>query len=140
MGKLGINKLVNFATGLNNLKTMVDDLDVDKLNVVPLDLKKLSDVVSQEVVKKMVYNKLNTKINNLENKIPDATTLIFKNQYNTDKQILAKKMKVEDVDIKTPSVSGLVTTTVLNTKIGEVENKIPDNSGLVTTTVLNTKC
>ena len=35
--------------------------------------------------------------------------------------------------------SGLVTTTVLDTKISEVENKIPDTSGLVTTTVLNTK-
>ena len=34
---------------------------------------------------------------------------------------------------------GLVTKTVLNTKISEVENKIPDKSGLVTTTVLNTK-
>ena len=30
-------------------------------------------------------------------------------------------------------------TIVLNTKIGEFENKIPDVSGLVTTTVLNTK-
>ena len=34
---------------------------------------------------------------------------------------------------------GLVTTTVLNTKISEVENKTPDTSGLVTTNVLNTK-
>ena len=35
--------------------------------------------------------------------------------------------------------SGLVTTTVLNTKINEVENKIPDTGCLVTTTVFNTK-
>ena len=40
---------------------------------------------------------------------------------------------------KKPDTSGLVTTTVLNTKIREVENKIPDTSGLVTTTVFNTK-
>ena len=38
-----------------------------------------------------------------------------------------------------PDISGLVTTTLLNTKIGEVENKIPDTNGLVTTIVLNTK-
>ena len=38
-----------------------------------------------------------------------------------------------------PEVSGLVTTTVFNTKIGEVENKIPDTNGLVTTTILTTK-
>ena len=36
-------------------------------------------------------------------------------------------------------MSGLVTTTVLNTKISEVENKIPNCCGLVTTAVLNTK-
>ena len=33
-------------------------------------------------------------------------------------------------------MSGLVTTTVLNTKISEYENKIPDTSSLVATTVL----
>ena len=37
--KLGINKLVNVPTGLNNLETKVDDLDVGKLKTVPLDLK-----------------------------------------------------------------------------------------------------
>ena len=41
--------------------------------------------------------------------------------------------KVGDVENKIPDISGLVTTTVLNTKTGEVENKIPDTSGLVTT-------
>ena len=46
---------------------------------------------------------------------------------------------MEIVIKKIPDTSGLVTTTVLNTKIREVENKIPDTSGLVTTTVFNTK-
>ena len=41
--KLGINKLVNVPTSLNNLKTKVDDLDVGKLKTVPVDLKKLSE-------------------------------------------------------------------------------------------------
>ena len=40
---------------------------------------------------------------------------------------------------KIPDTSGLVTTTVLNTKINEVENKIPNISNLVATTVLDTK-
>ena len=35
--------------------------------------------VSKEIVKKTVYNKLNTKVNNLENKIPDAYFLIQSN-------------------------------------------------------------
>ena len=37
--KLGINKLVNVATSLNNLKTKVNDLDVGKLKTVLVDLK-----------------------------------------------------------------------------------------------------
>ena len=51
-------------------------------------------------------------------------------------------MKNEDVEKKTknnPDTNGLVTTTVLITKISEVKNKIPDSSRLVTSTVLNTK-
>ena len=39
---------------------------------------------------------------------------------------------------KIPDTSGLVTTTVKNTKISEVENKIPNTSSLVSTTVFNT--
>ena len=39
--------------------------------------------------------------------------------------------------IKVPDTSGLVTTTVLNTKISEVENKIPDNSRYITIQELN---
>ena len=58
----------------------------------PIDLKKLSNLVGKKVVPKTVYNKLNMKVNNLENKTPDATTLIRRNQYNTDKQILVKKI------------------------------------------------
>ena len=39
---------------------------------------------------------------------------------------------------KIQDISGLVTTTVLNTEIREVENKIPNTSNLVTANVLNT--
>ena len=77
--KLDFNKLVNVLTDLNNLKIKEDDLDVGKLKTVSIDLKRLDDVVSKEVMKKTVYNKLNTKVNNLENKNPDAQTLIQTN-------------------------------------------------------------
>ena len=76
---------------MNNLETKVDDLDVGKFNNVPVDLKKLSDVVDTEVVKNTIFNTLKTKVNNLDNKIPDATTLIQINQYNADKQNLEEK-------------------------------------------------
>ena len=65
---LDTNKLVNIPRSLDNLKTKVNDLDVDKMKIVPVDLKKLSVVVSKEVVKKTVYNKLNTEVNNLRKK------------------------------------------------------------------------
>ena len=48
-------------TNLTNLKTEVDQLDIDKLVTVPVDLSKLSNVVKNEVVKKIVYDKLVTK-------------------------------------------------------------------------------
>ena len=87
--KLGINKLTNVPTSLNNLKTKVDDLDVSKLKTVSVDLKKLSDVVDTEVNKNTKFNTLKTKVISLENKIPDANTI---NQYNTYKQNLEKKI------------------------------------------------
>ena len=83
---------------MNNLKTKVDDLDVGKLKNVPVDLKKLGNVVDNKVVKSKKFSMLRTKVNNLEKKIPDATTLIHINQYNTDKQNLNKK--IGDVDKK----------------------------------------
>ena len=43
--KVYITKLMNVPTSLNNLETKVDDLGVGKLKAVPVDLKKLSDVV-----------------------------------------------------------------------------------------------
>ena len=75
---------MNVTTSFNNLKTNVDDLDVGKLNTIPIYLKKISDVVDNDVVKNTKFNLLKTKVNTLEKKISDATTLIHINQYNTD--------------------------------------------------------
>ena len=66
--KLDINKLINVSTSLNNFKTKVDDLDVGKLEIIPIDLKKLNDVVNNEVVKNTKFNTPKTKVNNLERK------------------------------------------------------------------------
>ena len=76
-----------------------------------------------------------TKVNSLGKKIPDATTLIHINQYNTDKQNLGKQ--IGGVDKKIPDTSGLVTATVLNTKISKVENKIPNDDKYITTLEFN---
>ena len=84
--KQDINKLVNVPTSLNNLKTKVDDLDLGKLKTVLIELKKFGDVVDSEVIKNTKFNTLKTKVNSLEKKIPDATTLFHINQYNTNKK------------------------------------------------------
>ena len=85
-------------TNLANLKHEVDKLDIDNLVPVPTNLSKLSDVVKNAVVKKDVYDKLVAKVNNidpsgfllktnydtnkleLENKIPDTSSLVKKKQ------------------------------------------------------------
>ena len=84
-----------------------------------------------------IQKTLKTKTFRLEKKIPDATNLIHLNEYNTDKQNLEKKSG--DVDKKISDMNGLVTTTILNTKIIKIENKIPNTSSLANTTILNTK-
>ena len=84
--------MVNVPTSLNDLKTKVDNLDVGKLKTVPVDLKKLSDVVDNEVFKNTNCKTLKTKVNSFKKKIPDATTFIHINQYNTDKQTSRKKV------------------------------------------------
>ena len=79
---------------MNNIKTKVDDLHVGKLKTVPVDLKTLSDVVCNEVVKNKKFNILKTEVNNSEKKITDATNLVHINQYNTDKQNSEKKFEM----------------------------------------------
>ena len=45
-------------SNLDSLKTEVDELDIDKLILVPVDLSKLIDVVKNDAVKKAVHVKL----------------------------------------------------------------------------------
>ena len=66
-------------TNLANLKTEVDKLDIARLTPVPNDLAKLSNVV-KNVAKKTEYNKLVTKVDNI-----DTTEFILKTTYDTDK-------------------------------------------------------
>ena len=74
-------------TNLANLKTEVDKLDIDKWVPVPTDLSKLSNVVKNDVVKKDVYDKLVTKVNNI-----DTSDFVLKTKYNTDKTELENKI------------------------------------------------
>ena len=71
-------------TSLNNLKTKVGDLDVGKLKTVPKDLRKVSDVVDNEVVKNTKFDTLKTKVNNLDQKF------LF-NLFNSNQSIQHRK-------------------------------------------------
>ena len=51
--KFDIDNLKNLPNNLSSLKTKVDKLDIDKLIHVPIDLSKLSNVLKNEVVKKL---------------------------------------------------------------------------------------
>ena len=56
-------------------------------------MKKLYDVVDKQFVRNAKFKILKTKLNNLDKKVPDATTLVHINQCNTDKKNLGKKWK-----------------------------------------------
>ena len=88
-------------SNLAGSKTEVDKIDVDKLKTVPVDLSKLSNVVNNDVVRKTVYNKLVTNLNNI-----NTTGFVLKTKYDTDKSDLKTKLVMKNK--KTPNTSGLV--------------------------------
>ena len=108
-------------TNLANLKTEVDKLDIDKLVSVPADLSKLSNAVNNDVVKKTEYDKLVSKVNNID---IGVGKFILRSDYDAD------KTKLENI---IPNISNLATKAALTT----VENKIPNISNLATS---STKC
>ena len=85
----------NLATksGLSDLKTEVDKIDIDKIQTVPANLSKLGNLIHDDVVKKLMYNKFVTKV-----KVRDTCELILKIKYNTDKSGPGKK--TDDADKK----------------------------------------
>ena len=134
-------------SNLASLKTEVDQLDIDKLKLVPNDLAKLSNLVKNDVVKKTEYDKLVAEVNGI-----DTTNLVSRTKYekdgsdfedkiskidkkNPDFSDLVKKSALKAVENKIPDVSGLATTSALSA----VENKIPDVSSLVKKTDFNSR-
>ena len=74
------------------------------------------------LLKKTVYDKLVTKVNNI-----DTSHFVLKTKCDTDMSKLENKI---------PDTSGLVEKTDCNTKITVIEGKIPDVSNLATKTAL----
>ena len=137
-----------------SLKPKIDQIDVDKLNTVPADWSKISNVVNNKVVKKTVYDKLVAEVNNV-----NASGFVLKTKYYTDKSNLEKKIsewcrqkipnisvlvkkktdygnaKITEIESKTSSIFSLATTAALTT----AENKIPDVSNLVRKSIYDAK-
>ena len=123
--------VISFSSKTNSasLKTEVDKIDIAKLILVPDDLAKLSNVVKNDVVKKTEYNKLVTKVDNI-----DTTGFVLKTKCDTDKSDLEKKLS--DAEKKIPDANSLVKETELNAEITEIEGKIPSITGLATNSAL----
>ena len=100
-------------TNLAALKTEADKIDTDKLKAVPDDLAKLSNVVKNEVVKKTDFsaddyvkktkfsgdiNSFHDKIDKVEKKIPDVSSLETKRNVTT----LIKNLdnRIDNLEIK----------------------------------------
>ena len=119
-------------TNLASLKPEVDKLDIDKLAPVAVDLRKLRDIIKNDVVGKAVYDKLVAKVNNI-----DTSDFVLKAKYQTDKTELEKKIldvsnlvekaKLTELENKIPDVSSLAVKAALTA----VENKMPNLSSLV---------
>ena len=98
------------------------------------------------LLKKTEYNKLVSKVNNI-----DTIGFVLKTTYDTDKSDLEKKIsdadkkipdkktdlnaKITEIEGKRPSITGLTT----NSELTAVENKKTDVSSLVKKTDYNTK-
>ena len=74
-------------TCVNTLNIEVDKLDIDKLVPAPTDLSKLSNVVKSDIAKKDAYDKLITKIINI-----DTRDFVLKTKYDIDKAELENKI------------------------------------------------
>ena len=128
-------------TNLAALKTEVAKIDTDKLKTVPDDLAKSSNVVKNEVVKKTDFsadtyvtrtkfstgtNALDDKIDKVEKKIPDKSSLETKRNVTTLVNNLNNR--IDNLNIKEyakkTTLSTYMLTSDFNTKSTELENKI----------------
>ena len=115
-------------SNLSNLKSKLEELDVDELAPVPVDLSELSDLIKNKVVKKDVYN---AKTKNIEDKIPDIN--------NLPTTTTTLNAKINGVKKEIHSINDLATNTVVNTKTNEVKYKISNITNLANTAANTTQ-
>ena len=114
--KTGLKNNAHVDTSSFAIKTNLASIKTDvisqcyELVTVPVDLSKFSNAAKNEVVKKMctVYDKLATKVNNI-----DTSEFVLKTKYDKDKLEFEKKI---------PDVSNLVKKLIIMLKL--VKQKI----------------
>ena len=127
---------------ISNFELCENEIGFDKLKTVPVNLSKLINVVNNDFIKKTMYDKLVTKLNNIGTTgfvLKTKLTQINLNQkrklvMQTKKYLMLEKMlkgtliiMLRLVKYKRPSTTGLVTSSALTA----VENKILDCGRLV---------
>ena len=88
--ELDIDKIKNVTSGLSSLKSKVDKSDIGKLETTPDDLSKLSDVIKNDVVKRIEHGELVKKVDNI--KTTDTSDLVKKAEYDTKIGKIEKKI------------------------------------------------
>ena len=86
-------------------------------------------MVKNDVIKKTEYNKLVSKVDNI-----DTASFVEKNKY--EKEETDFEDKINKIDEKIPDVTNLIEKTNFNTKVTEIGSKIPYVSSLVTKSAL----
>ena len=97
-------------SNLASLKTEVDKIDAGKLKTVTVDLAKLSNVVKNDVIKKTEYNKLVTKVDNI-----DTTNFVSRTKYEKDGSDFEDK--IDKIDKKYPMLLIWLKKQILITKL-----------------------
>ena len=134
--------LFALKTKLSSLKTEADKLDIPKLSTVTADLAKLTNKVANDLVEKTNFNALGKKVTDNKTKQDNLETKVTSNHLTTESSINSLKTivdgidltkyvkksdydnKVDDLELKIPDVSGLLSTSTFNSKVDELENKI----------------
>ena len=100
----GISKFSKKAD-LASLKSDVGKLDIDKLETIPADLNKLSNILTNNVIKKTVYAELVIKVNAIQT--IDTSDLVKKVQCSTKIHKIENKIPNQDKYVTTPELNKL---------------------------------
>ena len=123
-------------TNLASLKTKVDKLDIPKLTTLPIDVAKLSNKVTNDLVEQTDFNNLKTNVDKNKTENDNLETKVNNNDSTTKTSI--KNLKIDNI-IDNIDLTKYVLKSNYDTKIGNLELKIPDVSGKLNTAEFNSK-